>query len=56
MMTKSPNLQPGLINRTNKELQAELYKFVQRADETYNFPNGLDVYYQLLNTLNKYIP
>lgn len=55
MMTKSTNLQPGPPNRTNRELQLELYQFVKRADQTYNFSNGLDLYYQLLNTLNKHI-
>jgi hypothetical protein len=55
MMKSSNQLQPGELNRVTTPLQLELYKFVQLADKTYNFPNGLDVYYQLLNTLNKHI-
>ena len=55
MMKSSNKLQPGEPNRTNHVLQVELYKFVKLADQTYNFPNGLDVYYQMLNVLNKHI-
>jgi hypothetical protein len=55
MMKSSNGLEPGELNRATRELQLELYKFVLLADKTYNFPNGLDVYYNMLNTLNKHI-
>ena len=55
MMKSSNQLQPGNVNRITPELQLELYKFVKLADQVYEWPNGLDVYYHMLNTLNEHI-
>lgn len=55
MMTSATTHTPGNPNLASPHLQLELYRFVERADQTYNFQNGLDLYYQLLNTLNKHI-
>ena len=54
-MKSSNSLKPGELNLVTSKLQLELYKFVLLADQAYNFQNGLDVYYHLLNTLNKHI-
>ena len=55
MMTSTTTHTPGNPNLASPHLQLELYRFVELADQTHNFQNGLDLYYQLLNTLNKYI-
>lgn len=45
---------PGEPNTVPQDAQLKLYQLIEELDHTYKFPNGLDVYYQMLTVLNKH--
>jgi hypothetical protein len=54
MMKSNTQYVAGDANTVPPSVQVQLYKWVKDLDATHQFPNGLDVYYQLLTVLNKH--
>jgi hypothetical protein len=54
MMKSNTQYVAGDTNTVPPHVQVQLYKLVTELDHTHQFPNGLDVYYQLLAVLNKH--
>jgi hypothetical protein len=54
MMKSSTQYVAGDANTVPQTAQVQLYKLVTELDRTHNFHSGLDLYYQLLQVLNKH--
>jgi hypothetical protein len=54
MMKSSTQYVAGDTNTVPPTAQVQLYKLVKDLDAAHNFHSGLDLYYQLLQVLNKH--